>query len=64
MSDIFIHIYLDEDIDVLVANLLHSRGFNATTAQQAGQLGRTDAEQLKFEIGESSKLIQTIKKNG
>ena len=48
MSDIFIHVYLDEDVDVLVANLLSSRGFKATTAQQAGQLGRTDAEQLEY----------------
>jgi len=28
MSDIFIHVYLDKDVDVLVANLLRSRGFN------------------------------------
>jgi len=50
MTDIFIPVYLDEDVDVLVANLLESRGFQATTAQQAGQLGRTDAEQLAFSM--------------
>lgn len=44
MTDIFIHVYLDEDVDVLVASLLQSRGFQAITAQQAGQLGTTDAE--------------------
>lgn len=29
MTDVFIHVYLDEDedVDVLVANLLRSRGF-------------------------------------
>jgi len=27
MTDIFIHVYLDEDVDVLVASLLQSRGF-------------------------------------
>lgn len=32
MIDIFIHVYLDEDVDVLVASLLRSRGFEATTA--------------------------------
>ncbi|NER52539.1 MAG: hypothetical protein F6J92_39060 [Symploca sp. SIO1A3] len=48
MSDIFIHVYLDEDVDVLVASLLTSRGFKATTAKQAGQLGKTDAEQLEY----------------
>ena len=48
MSDIFIHVYLDEDVDVLIANLLRSRGFNATTTVQAGQRGKSDAEQLEF----------------
>jgi hypothetical protein len=42
MTDIFIHVYLDEDVDVLVASLLQSRGFQATTAQQAGKLGATE----------------------
>jgi hypothetical protein len=50
MSEIFIHVYLDEDVDVLVASLLHSRGFEATTAKQAGQLGKTDVEQLEYAI--------------
>jgi hypothetical protein len=27
MTDIFIHVYLDEDVNVLVASLLQSRGF-------------------------------------
>lgn len=48
MSDIFIPIYLDEDVDVLIADLLRSRGFNAKTTQQSGQRGKPDAEQLKF----------------
>ena len=48
MSDIFIHIYLDEDVDVLIANLLRSRGFNATTTTQSGQRGKSDLEQLEF----------------
>lgn len=32
MTDIFIHVYLDEDVDMLVATLLRSRGFEATIA--------------------------------
>ena len=35
MSQIFIRIYLDEDVDVLVASLLRSRGFEAMTAQES-----------------------------
>ncbi|MEQ9481929.1 DUF5615 family PIN-like protein [Coleofasciculus sp. F4-SAH-05] len=57
MTDIFIHVYLDEDVDVLVASLLQSRGFQATTAQQAGQLGRTDAEQLEYATSQRSAIL-------
>ena len=57
MSDIFIHVYLDEDVDVLVASLLHSRGFNATTAQQARQLGKTDAEQLEYATSQGAAIL-------
>ncbi len=57
MSDIFIHVYLDEDVDVLVASLLRSRGFNATTAQQAKQLGRADAEQLEYATSQGAAIL-------
>ncbi len=39
--DVFIHVYFDEDVDVIVANLLRSCGFEVTTVQQVGQLGKT-----------------------
>lgn len=55
MTDIFIHVYLDEDVDVLVASLLRSRGF--TTAQQAGQLGRTDGEQLEYATSQRASIL-------
>ena len=57
MTGIFIHVYLDEDVDVLVASLLRYRGFNATTAQQAGQLGRTDAEQLEYAASQRAAIL-------
>ena len=57
MSGIFVHVYLDEDVDVLVANLLRSRGFDATTAQQAKQLGKTDAEQLEYATGRGAAIL-------
>ena len=47
MSGLFIELYLDEDVDVLVAELLAAYGFRATTARDAGFLGKTDAEQLE-----------------
>ncbi|UBF29029.1 DUF5615 family PIN-like protein [Kovacikia minuta CCNUW1] len=57
MTGIFIHIYLDEDVDVLVASLLCSRGFEATTAHQAGQLGKTDAEQLEYAVSQRTAIL-------
>jgi hypothetical protein len=59
MTNIFIHVYLDEDVDVLVAALLRSRGFEATTAHQAGQLGKTDAEQLEYALWLTDKTMRS-----
>lgn len=42
------HVYLDEDVDVLLADLLGARGLRATITRDAGLLGKTDAEQLSF----------------
>ena len=49
MNDgLFIAIYLDEDVAVLVGELLSRRGFRALTARDAGRLGKSDDEQLAF----------------
>lgn len=57
MTDIFIHVYLDEDVDVLVATLLRSRGFEAITTHQAGQLGKTDTEQLGYAVSQKASIL-------
>lgn len=57
MSSIFIHVYLDEDVDVLVASSVRSRGFEATTTQEAWQLGRSDAEQLKYAADQGFSIL-------
>ncbi len=44
MSSLFIELYLDEDVDVLVAELIRARGFVATTSIEAGQFRKSDAE--------------------
>ena len=46
MSRLFVELYLDEDVDVLVADLLRARSFQATTTQEARQTGKSDAEQF------------------
>ncbi|MBE9212367.1 DUF5615 family PIN-like protein [Plectonema cf. radiosum LEGE 06105] len=50
MSKIFISIYLDEDVNVLLADLLKARGFEAITTRQAAQLSKADEEQLAYAV--------------
>ena len=50
MNQLFIELYLDEDVDVLIADLLRARGFKATTTREAGQLGNSDEAQLAYAV--------------
>ncbi len=45
---IFAQVYIDEDVDVLVATLLLARGFDATTVREQQMLGELDQTQLAF----------------
>ncbi len=45
---IFAKVYLDEDVDVLVAHLLTARGLNVITAREQKMLGKSDLKQLAF----------------
>lgn len=47
---LFIELYLDEDVDVLVAELLRARGYVARTTREEGMLGSTDEQQLAHAI--------------
>lgn len=57
MNQLFIALYLDEDVDVLIADLLHVRGFAALTARDAGQLHKSDAEQLAYAVSQHKALL-------
>lgn len=50
VSQLFIELYLDEDVSVLVAELLRARGFVALTARETGQLGNSDEGQLGYAV--------------
>jgi hypothetical protein len=50
MSNLFIELYLDEDVSVLVADLVRARGFNVLTTREAGQLESDDAAQLAYAV--------------
>lgn len=47
MNHLFIQTYLDEDVDVLVATLLRSRGLVVQTTLEADRLGADDNVQLE-----------------
>ncbi|WIG60187.1 MAG: hypothetical protein OJF49_002935 [Ktedonobacterales bacterium] len=54
---LFIELYLDEDVDVLVAELLKARGFAVVTTREAGQLGQSDVSQLAYAVANSNTLL-------
>ena len=57
MSPLFIELYLDEDVDVLVADLVRTRGFKVTTTQEAGQIGKNDDEQSAYAVMQQSAFL-------
>jgi predicted nuclease of predicted toxin-antitoxin system len=57
VSSLFICLYLDEDVNVLIADLLRAKGFDAITARDAGRLQATDAEQLAYAVSQARTLI-------
>jgi hypothetical protein len=48
---------MDEDVDVLVADLVRARGFQVTTTQEAGQVSNGDAEQLAYAVSQQKTLL-------
>lgn len=57
MNKLFIEVYLDEDVNVLIAGLIRSRGFVVKTTQEAGNLAKTDYEQFEFAKGQEFVLL-------
>jgi predicted nuclease of predicted toxin-antitoxin system len=57
VNSLFICLYLDEDVNVLIANLLRARGFDVITARDAEQLHVTDAEQLAYAVSQARTLV-------
>jgi predicted nuclease of predicted toxin-antitoxin system len=57
MKRLFVELYLDEDVSVLVAELLRSHGFDVLPAREAGQLGKSDEEQLAYALSQSRALV-------
>ena len=48
MNGLFIETFLDEDVDVRVADIVRSRGFKIITTSEIGRKGKNDEEQPEF----------------
>jgi predicted nuclease of predicted toxin-antitoxin system len=57
VSRLFIELYLDEDVDVLVADLVRAKSFLATTTRGDGQVGNNDEEQLAYAVSQQKTLL-------
>lgn len=57
MASLFIELYLDEDVNVLVAELLRGRGFVAITTRDANLLQNSDSEQLAYAVSERKAFL-------
>ena len=57
MSQLFIELYLDEDVHVLIAELVRRYGFEVTTARDEGLLGHKDEEQLAYAISQGKTML-------
>jgi predicted nuclease of predicted toxin-antitoxin system len=57
MTQLFAALYLDEDVDTLVARLLRARLHDVITASEAGQLGRSDPEQLTYAVAHLRAIV-------
>lgn len=56
-SGLFAEVYLDEDVSTFVARLVRARGFEALAADEAGNKGLTDAEQLDFAVRSGRAIV-------
>lgn len=54
---LFIELYLDEDVDILIADLLKAHDFSALTTRDADQLQNRDADQLAYATGQQRAFL-------
>ena len=57
MTNWFGSLYLDENVDVLVAAMLRARGFDVVTTHEQHKAGASDPEQLLFAVAEARCIV-------
>lgn len=50
MSSVFAKVYLDEDVDLIVGDMLRSHGFYVRSTQDASRKGKLDSDQLAYAV--------------
>lgn len=57
MNRLFVELYLDEDVSVLIAELLRVRGYTVQTTQEAGRKEMDDDEQLAYAVSQQRTIL-------
>lgn len=57
MNQLYIALYLDEDVDILIADLMRAREYDVLTTRDAGQLRKSDREQLAFAVSQGRAIV-------
>jgi len=48
---------LDEDVDVLIAELIRSQNFQAISTDEVGRKGKSDPQQLDYAVNRQSAIV-------
>jgi len=57
VNDLFIKLYLDEDVDVLIVELIRSQKFQAISTDEVGRKGKSDPQQLEYAISRNCVIV-------
>lgn len=57
MSEVFIKFYLDEDVDVSIAEIICSKGFKAIATSEIGRKGESDQSQLEYAVERNLTIV-------
>lgn len=62
-GDVFIKLYLDEDVDILIADLIRAHGFEVFTTSELGHKSKSDPEQFEFAVKEKLTIVTHNRKD-
>lgn len=57
MNELFIKFYLDEDVDILIAELIRSQKFQAISTNEVNRKGKSDPQQLEYAISRNYTIV-------